>query len=84
MSYEAVDYANHNVFVNYMMSFYSNSPDSIYPELDFDESEIRKALNTRLTRKKYELPFEGDSVDREIVRDIVLENRMDLFKAGLL
>ena len=66
------------------MSFYSNTPDSIYPELDFDEPEIRKALNTRLTRKKYELPFEGDSVDREIVRDIVLENRMDLFKAGLL
>ena len=84
MSYEAVDYANHDVFANYMMSFYSNTPDSIYPELDFDESEIRKALNTRLTRKKYELPFEGDSVDREIVRDIVLENRMDLFKAGLL
>jgi len=67
-----------------MMSFYSNRPESIYPELDFDEPEIRKALNTRLTRKKYELPFEGDSVDREIVRDIVLENRMDLFKAGLL
>ena len=84
MSYEAVDYANHDAFVNYMMSFYSNAPDSIYPELDFDESEIRKALNTRLTRKKYELPFEGDSVDREIVRDIVLQNRMDLFKAGLL
>lgn len=84
MSYEAVDYTNHDVFVDYMMSFYSNQPDSIYPELDFDESEIRKALNTRLTRKKYELPFEGDSVDREIVRDIVLQNRMDLFKAGLL
>ena len=84
MSYEVVDYANHDVFVDYMMSFYSNRPESIYPELDFDESEIRKALNTRLTRKKYKLPFEGDSVDREIVRDIVLENRMDLFKAGLL
>ena len=84
MSYEAVDYANQDVSVNYMMSFYSNRPESIYPELDFDEPEIRKALNTRLTRKKYELPFEGDSVDREIVRDIVLENRMDLFKAGLL
>ncbi|MDA8752517.1 hypothetical protein N9M52_00790 [bacterium] len=84
MSYEAVDYSSPEVFVDYMMSFYSNRPDSVYPELDFDEDEVYKALATRLTRKKYELPFEGDSVDREIVRDIVLEDRMNLFRKGLL
>ena len=75
MSYEAVDYSSPEVFVDYVMSFYSNSPESVYPEFDFSEVEVYKALSTRLTRKNYELPFEGDSVDREIVRDIVLEYR---------
>lgn len=85
MSYEAVEYSSPEVFVDYVMSFYSNRPDSVYPELDFAEDEVYKALATRLTRKKYaETPFDGDSLDREIVRDIVLEARMSLFKAGLL
>ena len=70
---------NNLAFVDYVMSFYSNRPDSIYPELDFTEDEVYKALATRLTRKKYEeTPFGGDSVDREIVRDIVLEDRTNL------
>jgi len=85
MSYEAVDYSSPEVFVDYVMSFYSNRPDSVYPELDFAEDEVYKALATRLTRKKYaETPFDGDSLDREIVRDIVLEDRMNLFRKGLL
>ena len=68
---------NNLAFVDYVMSFYSNRPDSIYPELDFTEDEVYKALATRLTRKKYEeTPFGGDSVDREIVRDVVLEERV--------
>lgn len=85
MSYEAVDYSSPEVFVDYVMSFYSNRPDSVYPELDFTEDEVYKALAVRMTRKKYEeTPFEGDTVDREIVRDIVLDSRMDLFRKGLL
>lgn len=86
MSYfKEVDYKNTEVFVDYVMSFYSNDPDSVYPELDFTRDEVYLALATRLTRKKYEeTPFEGDTVDREIVRDIVLEDRMHLFRKGLL
>tara|TARA_A200000159_G_scaffold10482_1_gene8910 strand:+ start:355 stop:615 length:261 start_codon:yes stop_codon:yes gene_type:complete len=86
MSYfKEVDYKNTEVFVDYVMSFYSNDPDSVYPELDFTRDEVYDALATRLTRKKFEeTPFEGDTVDREIVRDIVLEDRMHLFRKGLL
>jgi len=40
MSYEAVDYSSPEVFVDYVMSFYSNRPDSVYPELDFTEDEV--------------------------------------------
>ena len=80
-----IDYTDPEVFVDYMMSFYSNSPDSVYPERDFTKDEIYLALAVRLTRKKYEqTPFEGDSIDREIVRDIVLDRRVQLFKKGLL
>ena len=80
-----IDYTDPDVFVDYVMSFYSNSPDSLYPELDFTKDEIYLALAVRLTRKKYEeTPFEGDTIDREIVRDIVLDRRVQLSKKGLL
>lgn len=72
MSY--IDYKNHDVFVDYVLSFYSNRSDSVYPELDFKESEVRKALKTLLSSDKYPT-FEGDSFDREHIRDIVLEDR---------
>ena len=85
MSFMTIDYKDSEVFVDYVMSFYSNAEDSVYPELDFTRDEVYNALIVRMTRKKYEeTPFEGDSVDREIVRDIVLEDRMDLFRKGLL
>jgi hypothetical protein len=85
MSFMTIDYKDSEVFVDYVMSFYSNAEDSVYPELDFTRDEVYNALAVRMTRKKYEeTPFEGDTVDREIVRDIVLDSRMDLFRKGLL
>jgi hypothetical protein len=58
-----------------MMDFYG--PDSeIYPELGFNELQINIATaiyKMRLAEKGDE--FVGDTVDRENVRDIVLEAR---------
>lgn len=62
-------------FTQYMMDFYG--PDSeIYPELGFNELQINIATaiyKMRLDAKGEE--FVGDTVDRENVRDIVLEAR---------
>lgn len=62
-------------FIDYMMDFYG--PDSeIYPELGFNETQIAIALGIykmRLAQRGAE--FVGDSVDREAVRDIILDAR---------
>ncbi len=65
-------------FTEYMMAFYG--PDSeIYPELGFNELQINIATaiyKMRLDVKGEE--FVGDTVDRENVRDIVLEARRNV------
>ena len=62
-------------FTEYMMAFYG--PESeIYPELGFNELQIEIATavyKMRLQAKGDE--FVGDTVDRENVRDIILEAR---------
>ena len=62
-------------FTQYMMDFYG--PESeIYPELGFTELQINIATaiyKMRLDAKGEE--FCGDTVDRENVRDIILEAR---------
>ncbi len=62
-------------FTEYMMAFYG--PESeIYPELGFNEIQINIATGIykmRLDAQGEE--FVGDSVDRERVRDIILEAR---------
>ncbi len=62
-------------FTQYMMDFYG--PDSeIYPELGFNELQINIA--TAIYKMRLEVKgdeFVGDTVDRENVRDIVLEAR---------
>jgi hypothetical protein len=62
-------------FIDYMMAFYG--PESeLYPELGFNEAQISIATGIykmRLQSKGDE--FCGDSVDRENVRDIILEAR---------
>ena len=56
-------------FVEYCMDFYG--PGGIY-DYDFNEAEIEVALSYRLISRA-DLPFDGDTIDREIVRDIVLD-----------
>ena len=67
-------------FVNYVQSFYGK--DSIYGEEFFPPrgatlteiivaTKIRKLINTNS-------PFHGDSMDREIVRDIITQMREKL------
>ncbi len=62
-------------FTEYMMAFYG--PESeIYPELNFNETQIAIATGIykmRLASQGEE--FCGDTVDRERVRDIILEAR---------
>jgi hypothetical protein len=60
-------------FIEYVLSFYG--PAGIYGrELIFgggvSEEEVVAALKVRKKNKK--VPFDGDSLDREIVRDIML------------
>lgn len=58
-------------FVNYVLDFYGVG--GLY---DFGAvaEEVEKALDIRLERHK-EVWFDGDSFDREVVRDIMLEMR---------
>jgi hypothetical protein len=61
---------NREEFVQYVASFYAEG--QIY-DMNFSREEIENALDIRLQNK--ELEFDGDSLDRELVRDIVIENR---------
>ena len=58
-------------FVKYVLDFYGKG--GIY-DFGANEEEVLKALNTRL-EKHNDIGFGGDSLDRELVRDIILENR---------
>ena len=63
-------------FNAYQMSFYG--PDGVYP-LQVNESQAHIATEiykNRLARRDVE--FVGDSVDREAVRDIILEARENI------
>jgi hypothetical protein len=63
-------------FVDYVMSFYGK--DEIY-DIGATREEVWQATCIRIKRMKEEprngISFEGDSMDREIVRDIILEIR---------
>lgn len=62
-------------FTQYMMDFYG--PESeLYPQLGFNETQI--AIATGIYKMRLDVrgvEFVGDSVDREAVRDIILEAR---------
>lgn len=62
-------------FTKYMMDFYG--PESeLYSELNFNETQI--AIATSIYKMRLQTAgdeFYGDSVDRERVRDIILEAR---------
>jgi hypothetical protein len=59
------------VFVKYCMSFYG--PNQLY-DVNATEDEIRRATNVRIATRP-DIEFVGDSVDREMVRDIFLAHR---------
>lgn len=55
-------------FVDYVMSFYGKG--GIY-DMGATEEEVKIALNIRM-KLRQDIEFDGDSFDREIVRDIIL------------
>ena len=62
-------------FTRYMLDFYGSGPDAIYP-YGFTAEQINLATQLYKTRLSENFPgqeFEGDSVDRERVRDIILQ-----------
>jgi hypothetical protein len=60
-----------NDFIDYTMSFYG--PGGIYP-MGANRTVVRKATNDviRITKIKGQ-KFCGDSIDRELVRDIMID-----------
>lgn len=59
-----------NTFIDYVMSFYGSN--GIY-DIKATRDEVTKATNILQIIKGTE--FEGDSIDREQVRDIILQMR---------
>lgn len=60
-----------NEFVEYVFGFYGKG--GIY-DMDASRDEILVATGIRLERDK-SISFDGDSLDREKVRDIIIERR---------
>ena len=61
-------------FTQYLLSFYGSGPDAIY-QYGFTAEQINLATQLYKTRLEVNYPgqtFCGDSVDRERVRDIIL------------
>lgn len=54
-------------FIEYVMSFYGAG--GIY-DMGATRREVEMAIGIRLGRTK--IPFDGDSVDREMIRNIIL------------
>lgn len=58
-------------FIDYVLDFYG--PDGIY-KLGFTREQVVQACGVRISDPRFStFRFDGDSIDREIVRDIVLE-----------
>ena len=60
-----------NEFIEYVLLFYGDG--GIY-DINATKEEVVEALNVRLKIRK-DIPFDGDSFDRELVRDIILGSR---------
>ena len=62
-------------FIEYMFSFYGHeSFDPVYPEYNFTFAEVCRGMIARFGYRP-SLDWDGDSVDRELVRDMILEIR---------
>jgi len=64
---------NFNEFYNYVHSFYGRG--CIY-DMDVSIYEIKDATDY-LIANRTDLAFEGDSIDREHVRDIIINKRKE-------
>lgn len=74
-----------NNFVEYVMSFYG--PQQIYG--DFFQNNLKREEVVAATENRLKMshpPFDGDSADREIVRDIIfrVRGKKDVEHAHLL
>ena len=61
-------------FISYLLDFYGQG--GVY-DFGVTRDDILLALGIRLARNTM-LPFDGDSIDREMVRDIILEAKPQL------
>ena len=61
-------------FISYLLDFYG--PGGVY-DFGVTRDDILLALGIRLARHE-NAPFDGDSIDREMVRDIILEAKPQL------
>jgi hypothetical protein len=68
-----------NDFISYVMTFYG--PDGLYP-MDANRTVVRKATNDLIRICKIKgHRFCGDSIDRELVRDLLLDKyNLELIK----
>lgn len=57
-------------FIEYVLSFYGTGGEAIY-DYAFTREEVEAAFTIRL--QNTEIEFAGDSFDRELLRDIVLD-----------
>lgn len=65
---------NINDFINYCCDFYDVArPDAIYPFAS--TGEIVAAAAAHVANPTPAFPFDGDSTDREAVRDLILDMR---------
>ena len=60
-----------NEFVEYVLDFYGKG--GLY-DLGATENDVRVALNVRL-KIRPDVEFDGDTLDREMVRDIMIAMR---------
>lgn len=60
-------------FIDYCLMFYGHGEEALYP-YGFHFSEICEGMIARM-KARPALDWDGDSVDRELVRDFVLEAR---------
>ncbi len=62
-------------FVDYFNSFYSNET-GLYPKTlpNLTDKEVRLGVLCRI-KDRPDFPFDGDTSDREMVRDLLLESR---------
>ena len=64
------DFINH--FIDYCMSFYGT--DGLYPITGINRTVVRKATNDVIRISKIKgREFCGDSIDRELVRDLLID-----------